>query len=84
MVKDRTRALAHARRSVAPSGSPWSHVVDFGDFAGMPPPLGDAFRAYLRAFHVEPLEGDVLAGAVSVGRGPARYYVVATFSALPG
>jgi S-adenosylmethionine-diacylgycerolhomoserine-N-methlytransferase len=82
MVSDRRRALAHARRSIAPSGR--VVVVDFGDFAGMPQPLGDAFRAYLRAFRVEPLEGDVLAGAMSVGRGPARYYVVATFSAMPG
>ncbi|HEY4013545.1 MAG TPA: class I SAM-dependent methyltransferase [Polyangiaceae bacterium] len=79
MVGDRTAALVHARRSLAPGGR--VVVVDFGDFGGLPRPVADAFRAYLRAFRVDPLDGDALAGAASVVHGPARYYVVATFSA---
>jgi S-adenosylmethionine-diacylgycerolhomoserine-N-methlytransferase len=79
MVRDRAAAVAHARRSLGPEGR--VVVVDFADFGGLPRALAEGFRSYLRAFRVEPLDHDVLAGATSVVHGPGRYYVVATFSA---
>jgi S-adenosylmethionine-diacylgycerolhomoserine-N-methlytransferase len=78
MVRDRAAALANARGSLADGGR--VVVVDFADFAGLPSSIARAFRAYLRAFHVEPLEGGTLSGATSLRFGPARYYVVAVFS----
>ena len=80
MVGDRARAVEHARRSLAPGGR--VVVVDFSDFGGFPERLAAAFRAYLRAFHVEPLGADILEGASSLRHGPGHYYVVATFPAL--
>jgi S-adenosylmethionine-diacylgycerolhomoserine-N-methlytransferase len=78
MVTDPTAALENARRSLADGGQ--VVVVDFADFAEMPSVLARAFRAYLRAFRVEPLEERVLSGATSVRFGPGRYYVVAAFA----
>jgi S-adenosylmethionine-diacylgycerolhomoserine-N-methlytransferase len=80
MVRDRTAALANARRSLAEGGV--VVLVDFGDFAGLPAPVARAFRAYLHAFHVEPLDDTTLAGATSLRFGPGRYYVVARFSPI--
>jgi hypothetical protein len=53
MVRDRVAALAHARSSLADAGE--VVVVDFSNFAGWPLAVARAFRAYPRAFHVEPL-----------------------------
>jgi S-adenosylmethionine-diacylgycerolhomoserine-N-methlytransferase len=80
MVGDKDRALAQARRSLAPGGK--VVVVDFADFGGMPPSLARAFRSYLRTFHVEPLADAVIAQAESVTFGLGRYYVIATFEPL--
>jgi S-adenosylmethionine-diacylgycerolhomoserine-N-methlytransferase len=82
MVRDRAAAIANARRSLADGGE--VVAVDFGDFGGLPAPVARAFRAYLRAFRVEPLDGAVLAGARSIRYGPARYYVIARFAREPG
>jgi S-adenosylmethionine-diacylgycerolhomoserine-N-methlytransferase len=76
MVSDAGAALANARSSLVPGGQ--VVVIDFADFGGLPSPLARAFRAYLRAFHVEPLEQSVLSVATSVRFGPGRYYVVAS------
>lgn len=80
MVEGRSTALANARRALADRGE--VVVVDFGDLAGIPAPLADAFRAYLRAFHVKPLDGASLEGATSIRWGPGRYSVFARFSPL--
>jgi S-adenosylmethionine-diacylgycerolhomoserine-N-methlytransferase len=77
MVRDPREALAHARRSLACRGQ--VVVVDFGDLTGLPGSLARAFYAYLKAFHVRPLGGSILADADSVQFGPGRYYVVARF-----
>jgi S-adenosylmethionine-diacylgycerolhomoserine-N-methlytransferase len=79
MVGDRAAALANARSALAPHGE--VVVVDFADFGGLPSGAARAFRDYLRAFHVEPLDDKVLAGAKSLRFGPRRYYVIARFSA---
>ena len=77
MVRDRAAALANARRSVADGGR--VVVVDFADLGGLPSAIARGLRAYLRTFHVEPLDEATLAGATSMRFGPARYYVVAIF-----
>jgi S-adenosylmethionine-diacylgycerolhomoserine-N-methlytransferase len=77
MVGARSAALANARRALSDAGE--VVVVDFGDLAGLPPPLERALRRYLRTFHVEPLDETVLRGARSVRFGPGRYYVLARF-----
>jgi S-adenosylmethionine-diacylgycerolhomoserine-N-methlytransferase len=77
MVKDRSGALANARRSLAPNGE--VIVVDFADFAGFPGGLAAPFRSWLRTFHVEPLDATVLAGAKSTTFGPGHYFVIARF-----
>lgn len=78
MVTDRAAALANARRALGERGE--VVVVDFGDLAGIPRPLARAFRTYLHAFHVTPLDGATLDGAASVRWGPGRYYVSARFT----
>ncbi len=80
MVHDRERALTHARRSLADGGE--VVVVDFGDLDGLPEAVARAFRAYLHAFHVRPLEDALLADAAVRRYGPGRYYVVARFGPL--
>jgi len=77
MVHDRTAALDNARRSLSDGGSVL--VVDFADLAGVPSPLARGFRAYLNAFHVEPLDQAILESATSIQFGPGRYYVIAAF-----
>ncbi len=81
MVKDRSRALANARRALSDAGE--VVVVDFGDLTGLAGPLARGFRRYLRAFHVEPLDDATLRGAESVRFGPGRYYVLARFGKSP-
>ena len=77
MVRDPAAALANARRALADGGQ--VVVVDFGDLTGLPSALARAFRKYLGAFHVRPLDGAALEGATSTHFGPGRYYVVARF-----
>ncbi len=78
MVGDRARALANTRAALADRGR--VVIVDFGDFGGIPTRLAEAFRSYLRAFHVAPLDAAALAGATSIRWGPGRYYVLAEFA----
>ncbi|HXX67835.1 MAG TPA: class I SAM-dependent methyltransferase [Polyangiaceae bacterium] len=80
MVEDRRAALTNARRALGDRGE--VVVVDFGDLAGIPAPLADVFRNYLRAFHVVPLDGASLQEARSVRWGPGRYSVFARFAPL--
>jgi S-adenosylmethionine-diacylgycerolhomoserine-N-methlytransferase len=80
MVEDRAAALANARAALSDRGE--VVVVDFADFAGWPARAADVFRSYLRTFHVEPLGADDLRDASAVRRGPAGYYVCATFGRL--
>ncbi len=79
MVRDRAAAIANARSALVPEGE--VIVVDFADFGGLPVGAASAFREYLRAFHVEPLDPAALADAKSLRFGPARYYVIAHFAA---
>ena len=78
MVGDRKAALDNARGALAEGGE--VVVVDFADFSGFPTAVGDAFRKYLRAFHVVPLDAALLADASSLRWGPGHYYVIARFS----
>ncbi|MCB9744190.1 MAG: class I SAM-dependent methyltransferase [Alphaproteobacteria bacterium] len=81
MVQDPDAALQNARRSLAPGGRVM--VVDFADLAGVPAPGDAALRRWLEAFHVEPVDLELLAqhGArLRFGRG--RYWVLATMGPL--
>src|SRR6185437_5034391 len=73
MVGDRVAALANARAALACGGE--VVVIDFADLGGWPQRLAGAFRAYLAAFHVKPLEDADLRGASDVVHGPGRYFV---------
>ncbi len=79
MVGDRAAAITNARSALTPEGE--VIVVDFADFGGLPDGAASAFREYLRAFHVEPLDPAALTDAKSLRFGPARYYVIARFAA---
>jgi S-adenosylmethionine-diacylgycerolhomoserine-N-methlytransferase len=79
MVGERRAAIARARRMVAPGGS--VVAVDFADMATMPAAARSALRAWLGAFHVTPLDADLLDEADSVLYGPMRYYAIARFRA---
>lgn len=80
MVNEPVIALARARRMVASGGS--VAVVDFADMRTMPSALRVAIRTWLGAYHVKPLESDLLEGSgASVTYGPMRYYAVARFPA---
>lgn len=50
MIPQWQQALAQAATLLAPGGS--LHVVDFGDFAGLAPPLRAAMHGWLARFHV--------------------------------
>ncbi|NLR72935.1 class I SAM-dependent methyltransferase [Novosphingobium sp. ERN07] len=54
MIPQWRETLAHAAGLVAPGGS--LHVVDFGDFGGLPNPLRSLMYGWLRRFHVFPRE----------------------------
>jgi S-adenosylmethionine-diacylgycerolhomoserine-N-methlytransferase len=79
MVGDRAAALANARASLARAGE--VVVVDFSDLGGWPRRAAMAFRAYLGAFRVTPLDESDLRGASEILLGPGRYFVRATFRA---
>jgi S-adenosylmethionine-diacylgycerolhomoserine-N-methlytransferase len=83
MVNEPAAALARARRILAPGGS--VAVVDFADMAAMPPALRRAMTAWIGAYRVTPLEGELFEQpGASVTYGPMRYYAIARFSALSG
>jgi S-adenosylmethionine-diacylgycerolhomoserine-N-methlytransferase len=81
MVSEPRAALARARESVRDGGS--VVVVDFADMATMPSRMRSALRAWLGAYHVKPLEDDVLQQpGARVIYGPMRYYSIARFGAV--
>lgn len=51
MIPDWEAALDHAAALLAPGGS--LHLVDFGDFQGLPGPVQTLLRAWLAKFHVK-------------------------------
>lgn len=52
MIPDWQGTIAHAASLLAPAGR--LHIVDFGDFSGLPGPLAALLRGWLRLFHVAP------------------------------
>jgi S-adenosylmethionine-diacylgycerolhomoserine-N-methlytransferase len=78
-------AVSHALTLVAPGGS--LHIVDFGDMAELPRPLGAVLRKWLTRFHVTPRH-DLAAHALTAGaklgmtghgeRGMGGYYQLVT------
>ncbi len=80
MVGDARGAIEHARRAVGPQGE--VSVVDFADLGDLPGPLRRALRAWLRTFHVEPLDASLFEGlGARLTWGPGRYWVIAR---IPG
>jgi len=81
MVQDPHAALENARASLAPGGS--VIVVDFADLRGVRTPLRQALRAWLRSFHVEPLDTTILEPfEPEIFYGPGRYFLIATIRAV--
>lgn len=81
MVGDPWRALDNARRALSCSGQ--VVVVDFADLSGLKPPFERSLRKWLRTFHVEPLDLDLLEPrARSIERGPGGHYLIARYDAL--
>lgn len=81
MIPSWREAIGHACGLVAPGGS--LHLVDFGDFAGLPAPATALIRHWLARFHVTPrsdlvAEARALASGFGFGDeivpGPAGYY----------
>ncbi|MNS52032.1 hypothetical protein D3C72_847340 [compost metagenome] len=80
MVRDPQAALLNARRALAPGGE--VVVVDFGDLGGVWGPVRSPLQAFLRAFHVEPLDEAVLAPHGGTRQtGPGGYFVIARLPA---
>jgi S-adenosylmethionine-diacylgycerolhomoserine-N-methlytransferase len=52
MIPDWRGAIAAAARALTESGR--LHIVDFGDFGGLPGPVSAGLGAWLRKFHVAP------------------------------
>jgi S-adenosylmethionine-diacylgycerolhomoserine-N-methlytransferase len=71
MISDWKQSLGAARAALAPAGK--LHVVDFGDFAGLSPPIESLLRHWLALFHVAPRTEILLAlesrGAENALRG---------------
>jgi S-adenosylmethionine-diacylgycerolhomoserine-N-methlytransferase len=80
MISDPATAILHARRSLAPGGE--VVVVDFADLGGLPGPLRAGLLAWLRAFHVEPLDLRLFDRDATVSFGPLRYFFIARLSAI--
>jgi len=83
MIPDWQGTIAHAASLLAPGGR--LHIVDFGDFSGLPGPLAALLRGWLRLFHVAPREtiGPVAARlaqerglALARHHGPLHYYQI--------
>lgn len=54
MIPQWEQAMDQAARALAPGGS--LHVVDFGDFGGLPRPARSLMHGWLEKFHVTPRE----------------------------
>lgn len=68
MIPDRHAVLARSAHALAPGGE--LHIVDFGDFAGLPAPLRRLQRAWLARFSVTPIsdfERQLAAWAIGSG-----------------
>lgn len=81
MVQDPDAALTNARRSLAPGGEVL--VVDFSDLGDVPPPFDAALLRWLGAFHVQPVDLELLrrhGAELRFGRG--RYWVFARMGPL--
>ncbi|MFD2135931.1 hypothetical protein ACFSLT_13440 [Novosphingobium resinovorum] len=87
MIPDWQAALSQAAATLAPRGR--LHVVDFGDFSGLPSPLRKLLLGWLARFHVSPrLDLADVAGRVAreqgltleVRRGPFGYYQMVRLS----
>jgi len=52
MIPDWQLTIDHALDQLAPGGS--LHIVDFGNMRGLPRPIRQTLRAWLRHFHVTP------------------------------
>lgn len=76
MVQDPHAALENARRTVGPGGR--VVVVDFGDLKGLQGWARKGLRGWLEAFHVEPLDLDIVKPYQPIlTYGPGRYYLIA-------
>lgn len=88
MIPDWEAAFDHAASLLAPGGA--LHVVDFGDFTGLPAPLSRPLEGWLAMFHVKPRR-DLAAAAARIAaargllltskRGPLGYYQLHVLSA---
>ena len=65
MIPQWEQALDQAAGVLAPGGA--LHVVDFGDFGGLPAPVRHMMRAWLARFHVSPRE-DLAAVAAKIAQ----------------
>ncbi|MEO0033042.1 MAG: hypothetical protein RIS94_2800 [Pseudomonadota bacterium] len=66
MIPQWRAAVTHAATLLAPGGS--LHVVDFGDFSGMPGLFRTIMRSWLRRFHVTPRR-DLIAHGWAAAKG---------------
>jgi len=74
MIPDWRRALAAAGRALSQTGR--LHIVDFGDFRGLPRAVSAGLRLWLRKFHVAPRTELLteLERSEAVPRGNLRIY----------
>ncbi len=90
MIPSWEDVLDHAMDLLAPNGS--LHIVDFGDFSGLPPWFGKAMKSWLAAFSVTPRENFEPAFATLASRRgtyarvmkPFRAYAFHAVAVLPG
>lgn len=80
MVQGRDAAIERALAALAPGGE--LHIVDFADLAGLPAPLRVGLSAWLRTYHVQPIDPAWLrAWGAELELGPGHYYVLARLRA---
>jgi len=72
IIPDWPAALAQALALLAPGGR--LHIVDFGEQHGLPPAFRRMFFAWLRKFHVTPIEDPTtrVAGVIASSGGTCR------------
>lgn len=87
MIPAWQRAIAQGASVLAPGGQ--LHIVDFGDFSGLPDPVAAFLRLWLGWFHVSPRE-DLIGVTAQIAsqrgltmrcdRGPLHYYRIITLT----
>ncbi len=90
MIDSWEDVLAHAMDLLGPNGS--LHIVDFGDFSGLPPWFGKAMKTWLAAFSVTPRDDFEPAFATLASRRgtsvrvmkPFRAYAFHAVAVVPG